>query len=165
MLNVWYKGGNVTVLTNAPLYFDGVFEPEWFDYPLVKEMVKDVDDSEVVGPYLIISPVLGPIAPTHLSGGVKVLILLLKDPNFIYNISNCGDNCAKWILKIAEEKALIQHEDLVVYLEHIMRFENNFCIKILNTGKEVRTMQDYVLELFKAEAMVTSGKLPEAIFD
>lgn len=108
MLNVWYKGGNVTVLTNAPLYFDGVFEPEWFDDPLVKEMVKDVDDSEVVGPYLIISPVLGPIAPTHLSGGVKVLILLLKDPNFIYNISNCGDNCAKWILKIAEEKALIQ---------------------------------------------------------
>ena len=165
MLNVWYKGGNVTVLTNAPLYFDGVFEPEWFDVPLVTEMVKDVDDSEVVGPYLIISPVLGPIAPTHLSGGVKVLILLLKDPNFIYNISNCGDNCAKWILKIAEEKALIQHEDLVVYLEHIMRFENNFCIKILNTGKEVRTMQDYVLELFKAEAMVTSGKLPEAIFD
>ena len=41
MLNVWYKGGNVTVLTNAPLYFDGVFEPEWFDDPLVKEMVKD----------------------------------------------------------------------------------------------------------------------------
>ena len=92
MLNVWYKGGNVTVLTNAPLYFDGVFEPEWFDDPLVKEMVKDVDDSEVVGPYLIISPVLGPIAPTHLSGGVKVLIILLKDPNFIYNISNFGDN-------------------------------------------------------------------------
>ena len=58
MLNVWYKGGNVTVLTNAPLYFDGVFEPEWFDDPLVKEMVKDVDDSEVVGPYLIISPVI-----------------------------------------------------------------------------------------------------------
>ena len=47
MLNVWYKGGNVTVLTNAPLYFDGVFEPEWFDDPLVKEMVKDVPRIEV----------------------------------------------------------------------------------------------------------------------
>ena len=46
-----------------------------------------------------------------------------------------------------------------------MHFENNFCIKILNTGKEVRTMQDYVLELFIAESMVTSGILPEAIFD
>lgn len=139
MLNVWYKGGNVTVLTNAPLYFDGVFEPEWFDDPLVKEMVKDVDDSEVVGPYLIISPVLGPIAPTHLSGGVKVLILLLKDPNFIYNISNCGDNCAKWILKISREK------DLTINLRHIMEFpEEEFQAEILNNGVIVQDMNSFV---------------------
>ena len=153
MLNVWYKGGNVTVLTNAPLYFDGVFEPEWFDDPLVKEMVKDVDDSEVVGPYLIISPVLGPIAPTHLSGGVKVLILLLKDPNFIYNISNCGDNCAKWILKIAEKK------DLTVYLQHVMRFEGTFKIQIMNTGKIVCNPEEYVEGLLEAEEMEDERKL------
>lgn len=48
---------------------------------------------------------------------MKVLILMLKDDSFIYNMSNCGDNCAKWILKIAEKK------DLTVYLQHIMRFE------------------------------------------
>ena len=139
MLNVWYKGGNVTVLTNAPLYFDGVFEPEWFDDPLVKEMVKDVDDSEVVGPYLIISPVLGPIAPTHLSGGVKVLILLLKDPNFIYNISNCGDNCSHWLLEIAKDK------NVTVNLRHIMKFKDEpFEIRILNDDVVVTTMKELI---------------------
>lgn len=164
MLKIWYYA-NIDYMKDAPSYFDNVYEDEWIEDPFVKEMIQDVDHSTVISSHIIDSPVLGAITPRELSGGVKVLILMLKDDSFIYNMSNCGDNCAKWILKIAEEKALIQHEDLVVYLEHIMRFENNFCIKILNTGKEVRTMQDYVLELFKAEAMVTSGKLPEAIFD
>ena len=100
MLNIWYRGGDIKVMTDAPDYFDVAFRPEWFEDDLVKKMIKDVDKSDVIGPYLIISPVLGPIAPTYLSGGVKVLILLLKEPKFIYNLSNCGDNCAKWILEI-----------------------------------------------------------------
>ena len=107
---------------------------------IIKEMVKDVDDSEVVGPYLIISPVLGPIAPTHLSGGVKVLILLLKDPNFIYNISNCGDNCAKWLLEIGRQK------DVTINLRHMMGFgkETEFNIKIKNNGKIVQSMKELI---------------------
>lgn len=95
MLNIWYCGGNVEVLTDAPRYFDNVWEDEWLEDPLVKQMIKDVDNSEVISPHLIESPVLGPIGPKDISGGVKVLILLLKDTSFIYNISNCGDNCAK----------------------------------------------------------------------
>ena len=47
MLKIWYRSGNIKVLTNAPNYFNNVKEDIWFQDPLVKEMIKDVDKSEV----------------------------------------------------------------------------------------------------------------------
>lgn len=150
MLKIWYCGG-CDFMKNAPKYFDNVWEEEWLEDEFVKEMILDVDKSKVIGPHLIESPVLGPIPPTYLSGGVKVLILMLKDDSFIYNLSNCGDNCAKWVLKIAEKK------DLVVFLHHIMEFEEEFEIMIMNTGNIVHTKLEYVTELFRAEDLVEKG--------
>lgn len=43
--------------------------------PVVKQMVLDIDNSEVISNGAIKSPVLGIISPTALSGGVKALIL------------------------------------------------------------------------------------------
>ena len=155
MLNIWYCGGNVEVLTDAPRYFDNVWEDEWLEDPLVKLMIKDVDNSEVISPHLIESPVLGPIGPKDISGGVKVLILLLKDTSFIYNISNCGDNCAKWILEICKDR------DIVAYLEHVMHFKDPFDIKVLNTGNVVHRMQDLIPELRESNNLVEAGKIKE----
>ena len=103
-------------------------------------MIKDVDHSDVVGPHLIESPVLGPISVKEISGGVKTLILLAFDRSGkIFNASACGDNCAKWILKIGKEK------DLTINLRHLMDFGNNdFEIKILNTGDTVHNMEEFV---------------------
>lgn len=55
--------------------------------------IQDVDHCTVISSHIIDSPILGAITPRELSGGVKVLILMLKDDSFIYNMSNCGDNC------------------------------------------------------------------------
>ena len=138
-------------MKDAPSYFDNVYEDEWIEDPFVREMIQDVDSSAVLNAHIIESPVLGPITPKELSGGVKVLILMLKDDSFVYNMSNCGDNCAKWILKIAETK------DLTVYLQHIMRFTGEFEIKIMNTGKTVHNPEEYVTGLLEAEAMQDEG--------
>ena len=140
-------------MKDAPSYFDNVYEDEWIEDPLVKEMIQDVDHSAVISSHIIDSPVLGAITPRELSGGVKVLILMLKDDSFIYNMSNCGDNCAKWILKIAEKK------DLTVYLQHIMHFEGTFKIQIMNTGKIVCNSAEYVEGLLEAEEMEDERKL------
>ena len=134
-------------MQDAPAYFDNVYEDEWIEDEFVKEMILNVDHSSVISAHIIESPILGAITPKELSGGVKVLILMLKDDSFIYNMSNCGDNCAKWILKIAEKK------DLIVYLQHIMRFEGEFEIKIMNTGKIVHNRDEYMLGLLEAEDM------------
>ena len=147
MLKIWYNTG-IEYLNDAPAYFDNVYEDEWLEDDLVKEMIRDVDHSEVLTPHIIESPVLGAITPRELSGGVKVLILMLKDDSFIYNMSNCGNNCAKWVLKIAEKK------DLTVFLRHIMRFEGEYEIQIMNTGRIVHNRSEYVRGLLEAEGML-----------
>lgn len=59
-------------------------------------MIKDVDDSDVLSGECIKSPVLGQIPPECLSGGVKTLLLMLNEPDKIFNAFVCGDNCEKW---------------------------------------------------------------------
>lgn len=49
--------------------------------------IQDVDHCTVISSHVIDSPILGAITPRELSGGVKVLILMLKDDSFIYNMS------------------------------------------------------------------------------
>ena len=97
-------------------------------------MIKDIDKSEVIGPKVIDSPFLGSIPVERLSGGVKTLILMNNDSEHIFNASACGDNCAKWILKIAEKK------DLTIRLGYLMNFgKDGFEIEIMNLGKIVHT--------------------------
>ena len=135
-------------MNDAPSYFDNVYEDEWIEDPFVKEMIQDVDSSTVISAHIIESPILGPITPKELSGGVKVLILMLKADSFVYNLTNCGNNCAKWVLKIAEQK------DLTVYLQYMIRFEGEFEIQIMNTGKIVHNRKEYVLGLIEAERLM-----------
>ena len=139
MLNI-YLGKMEEAIYYPPAYFDNRYEEEWITDPLSKDMIKDVDQSVVVGPRLIDSPILGAISVKELSGGVKTLILLAFDEsNQIFNASACGDNCAKWILKISQKK------DLTINLRHLMDFgEKEFEAKILNTGDIVHNMSEFV---------------------
>lgn len=121
-------------------YFDNQYDPEWITTDFTKSMIKDVDKSEVLEPRIIDSPVLGPITPRELSGGVKTLILLeYDDTGRIFNGSACGNNCAKWILKIAEDK------DITIALHNIMDFgDGPYEIKILNSDTVVHNRREYV---------------------
>ena len=123
------------VIYNTSVYFKFNYQPEWLQDPDVRQMILDVDSSVVLGSGAIDSPVLGVIAPVSLSGGVKTLILIDKVPDKIFNASNCGDNCAAWLLRIGRKK------DVTVNLRHIMEFgEAPFEIEVLNTGEIIRSM-------------------------
>lgn len=100
-----YLGEMKGAIYHPPTYFDNCYEDEWLTTPLAKEMIRDVDRSEVISAHLIDSPVLGPIPPKDLSGGIKTLLLMAYDTDGkIFNASVCGDNCAKWILKLGEQR-------------------------------------------------------------
>ncbi len=138
MLSI-YLGDMSDAIYHPPTFFDNRYEEEWITEPLSIDMIKDVDQSEVVGVRLIQSPVLGPISTKELSGGVKTLILMAFDESGkVFNALACGDNCAKWILQIGKMK------DITINLRHIMDFgEGEFDIKILNTGNMVHNMHEF----------------------
>lgn len=138
MLKIFY-GDMPDAVYNTAAYFKYDYEEEWITDPFVKEMILDVDKSKVIDGGVIDSPILGKISPLGLSGGVKTLILVKFNTEKIFNVSTCGDNCAKWLLEIAK------YEDRTVNLHHLMDFgEGELEVEILNTGEVVYSMEELV---------------------
>lgn len=100
-------------------YFRNNYEDEWLEDPLVRKMVKDIDDSEIISAHKVVSPVLGDISPLDLSTGVKALIFMYKETDNEFWATACGDNCAKWIKKFWDEFGI------TISLEHFMSFGDN----------------------------------------
>lgn len=120
--------------------FDNNYEEEWLADLLVQEMVLDVDKSKVLSPHCIESPVLGQIPPSELSGGVKALILALKTDWEIWATA-CGNNCAKWFLKIGEYK------DLTISIEHYFKFPvTRFDFIDAITGELYHNYMDFIIK-------------------
>ena len=138
MLNIYY-GDMPEAIFNTAVYFKNVYEDAWITDPVAVEMIHDIDKSTVLDGAVIDSPVMGKIAPVSLSGGVKTLILMKNERSKIFNASTCGDNCAKWILKIGEM------QDTTVNLRHLMDFgRGEFTIRIINTNQIVHSMKELV---------------------
>ena len=139
MLTIIY-GDAENSIYNTSVYFKNTYEPEWITTDLARKMIKDVDDSDVLSGECINSPVLGQIPPERLSGGVKTLLLMMNEPEKIFNASTCGDNCAKWILEIGKRI------DLTINLRHMMSFGRNteLEIKIKNGGEIVHSMRELI---------------------
>ena len=139
MLTIIYGDAPQSVY-NTNVFFKNTYEPEWFETDIAKKMIKDVDDSDVLSGECINSPVLGQIPPERLSGGVKTLLLILNEPDRVFNASTCVDNCAKWLLEIGKQK------DVTVNLRHMMSFgkDTKFDIRIANGGEIVHSMKELI---------------------
>lgn len=140
MLQIRY-GNMPEAIYNTAMYFNNVYLDKWITEPFAREMIRAVDKAEVLSENAVSSAALGVIPVTGLSGGVKTLILMYNEPDKVFNASTCGDNCAKWILKIAEQRK----KDITINLHHIMDFGNKtFEIRILNNGMIVHNMSELV---------------------
>ena len=138
MLNIIYGDlESDNYIFDPDTFFNNTYEDDWITDDLSKQMILDVDKSMVIGPHLIDSPVLGPISQKELSGGVKTLILINNDEKHIFNASACGDNCARWLLKIGKMK------DVTVRLGYFMDFgDGEIEIRVDNTGKTVHSTSE-----------------------
>lgn len=107
-------------------------------------MIEDIDGNtiqQVGDDYAILSKVFGLISYDKISGGVKTLILLLKDDSeFIFNISACGDNCAKWIQHISSLK------DITVRLGYLMEFDfsDGFYFKVDKEETYIKSKLEFI---------------------
>lgn len=140
MLNIIF-GKIDDVIFNTSVFFKNSYEESWLLEEETQQMILDIDKSKVLGNGAIESPVMGIIPPTSLSGGVKTLILISHISDKIFNASNCGNNCASWLLKIGKEK------NVTVNLRHLMDFgDGSFELNVVNKNKIVRSM-DELLEI------------------
>ena len=140
MLNIIF-GKIDNVIFNTSVFFKNSYEESWLLEKETQQMILDIDKSKVLGNGAIESPVMGIIPPTSLSGGVKTLILISHISDKIFNASNCGNNCASWLLKIGKEK------NVTINLRHLMNFgDGYFELNIVNKNKIVRSM-DELLEI------------------
>ena len=124
---------------NTEVYFKNTYSDDWISDSFAKKIIEDIDKSHVISGNLIDSPYLGKIPPTSLSGGVKTLLLIKNEPKKVFNASTCGDNCAKWLLHLAEER------DITINLNHVMDFGENFEVYVLNSRKKIDNMYDLLL--------------------
>lgn len=139
MLRVYF-GERENAIYNTSVFFRNSYRDEWIIEDFTKNIVEDIDKSKVLDVSNIYNDVLGNISPTQLSGGVKALILMKHFPRKTFNASNCGDNCAKWILKLGEM------QNFTINLFHVMDFgKGNFEIRILNHRKlVVHNMKEFL---------------------
>jgi hypothetical protein len=155
MLNIflgdeWNERENVVM---APqIYFDNVYEDSWINDQFAKDVILDVDGSVVIDDGVVKSKVFGSIPITRISGGAKTIILVKNDKDYIMNISACGDNCAKWLLKIGEQ------QDATVRLGYIMEFNEDFksddvqfSINIINLNRIVHNQREFVQAFFEVK--------------
>jgi len=145
MLKVFF-GKTENTIRYIDDFFNDEFENKWLNPPAIQNMLMDIDKTKVVElskGYGLESSIFGSISHRELSGGVKALMLMAFLPQYEYWGTACGDNCAKWILKIAESK------DITLAFRHVMNFPEPFEIEILNSGKVVKNMLEYVVEANK----------------
>lgn len=140
MLNIYF-GSKKNEIYNTDMYYKNQYDKNWVTDSFAKQVIKEIDNSIVIGPDEIKNDIFGVFNSKELSTGVKTLLLLKNEPKKIFNISNCGDNCAKAILKLAEKN------DITVCLHHIMDFGDKFELTIINKGKVVikDDAQKYIL--------------------
>lgn len=112
-------------LIYVPEFFNHTYEDEWLYDKDVIQIVKDIDNSELKG-QCVISPALGSIAVTQISGGVKALILLLKSSDdFKLDFTSIGQNCVSWLVDI------VKRRDIMVYMNGIDLTFRGYSIKAL----------------------------------
>lgn len=143
MLSVYF-GEMKNAIYNTSVYFDNQYLDIWLEDEFAIEVLRGIDKGTILSPNAIDTKALGVIPTTKIAGGTKTLLLIKNQPDKVFNASTCGDNCAKYILKIGKQ------QDVTINLHHIMDFgKRKFEIRILNDGVVVHNMAEFVVEAIK----------------
>ena len=124
-------------------FFNNNYQDEWMEDAMVRQIIKDIDHSELINIQIVMSPVLGAIPVTQISGGAKAVILMLKMPELLIHGNSCGDNCAEWISKVGAM------QDIRVHLTYPMRFPDDITMIIEDTGVYCDSYEAYIKEYLK----------------
>ena len=138
MLNI-YIGEMEGQIVSIDTYFNMNCSDDWSEDPTVQAIIKDIDNFDYVFKNMFKHDVWGYKRLEDISGGSKCLIMFLMRPDLVMRGSNMGDNCFKWIERIASVR------DITLSMNYFMRIDpENISSNVLcmNTGKLLKTMDD-----------------------
>jgi hypothetical protein len=142
--------------------FQIVYQEDWFEDELVKEIVLDLDKSIVIN-HELTRDYLGDLMNTlEISGSAKCLIMMYKIPNLLITGNHLGDNCAKWIIKLS------QMQDCYMTLGYDLAFHDDincrekFVCTIMNNGFVTKTFSDY-FDAYCQYPRDENGSFPELL--
>lgn len=157
MLKLWYgdldylqyKGflpkSTESIIQTPATWFDTAYEVDWLNKDISKEIIKEIDNSQHIKDHLIESPILGAITPSMLSGGAKVLITMINNPNLVVRMNSCGDNCMSTIGKLSKLY------DMQGYVEYVPDYINvkELDIMFMTTGKRYSNGKVFYLDYIR----------------
>lgn len=130
--------GNPQYVDNPKFWFDNNGGRHYVTGSMEREIIADIDGSEVLSENAVINPIFGGIPIQKISTTSKTVILVKNLPDKIFNGSRMGDNAAPWLLKIGDM------QDVTIRLGYLMQFKEPFTIRIDNDGSIVTSWLDYV---------------------
>lgn len=136
MIENYYAYGGVLDVLGRPDYYESKF---------ARRAVREVDGSELISPYNVISPVLGSISTRQLSGGVKMLILLYSVSNMTGNGAGMGGNCYPLLFEMADKKDVFIRTPYIDDIPKGLQV-SAYCInnrKVISTSDEYRKVCAY----------------------
>ena len=150
MLKVWFGHDcPFPYMKTATSYVSAMLRTEDINLPLVREMVKDIDDVDMDEDGRMWHPVFGAINQSMLSNGVCGLIMAYVT-DYPTDITRMGDNCMPWLLKIADEK------DITCVCNRSVHFPRDFVFQDLQSGNILRTREKFAAyHLYKVVREVT----------
>ena len=129
-------GKKIRRTLNSQEYLDS-----WLEDEFAAEVIKGIDRGVILSPQAVDTKLLGVVPVTKIAGGTKTVLLVKNRPDLVFNASTCGNNCAKYLLKIGKM------QDVTINLHHIMDFgKRKFEILVLNNNKLVHNMAELVEE-------------------
>lgn len=142
MLSVRCNVSDDNMILYPGVTFDYVYEDSWFESDVVRDILKDIDNTEYIGGSVFRSD-LGIHTAKQLSGGVKTLILMYigYGEGKYYPLSWLGENCYKYLDKVSEGRTI--HLDL----DTIPKLKDLGCVFVSEeNGSEIKNTVDLVKE-------------------
>ncbi len=141
MLKIQIRKDFDKVITKIDKNFTYIKKTEWFKHDFVKRVIREIDHAEVVDGDILRNQ-QGNFLADKLSTGAKALIMMYET-DYIFNATSCGDNCAPFILELAEMK------DLTICLRYYMTFPRDFTALILDTDTIINDRWGWYHEFYK----------------
>lgn len=92
------------VLIDSRGYFSRFKKEEWFSDKFVQEIIRKIDNAEIISGFVLKGYDGSIIPPEYLSIGSKTMICIYEFPDKIFNITQIGNNVVPFLVELCKQR-------------------------------------------------------------